>query len=295
MSGDLSFWHALMEYTFLQRALLVTVVVGIVSGVVGSIVILRGLSLMGDAISHAVLPGVAISYMLGINFFFGAMTTGMFTALGITYVSQRSRLKSDTAIGVVFSAAFALGIILITHAKAASNLNNVLFGNVLAVTRADLILTLIVAGIAIVVVEVFYRHLLVTTFDANVAPTYGSSPRAMHYLLMVLLTAVTVAALQTVGIILVVAMLVTPAATAFLLTRRLRPMMGLAALIGVVAAVAGLYLSYRFNLPSGPAIVIVLSGIFALAFAVSRFAASAAARRLRPFRARSREREAVPN
>ncbi len=270
MSGDLSFLQALAEYTFLQRALLASVAVGIVSGVVGSIVILRGLSLMGDAISHAVLPGVAMSYMLGINLFFGAMTTGLLTALGITYVHQRSRLKSDTAIGVVFSAAFAIGVILITKAEAAANLNNILFGNLLAVTRADLFVTVTVTVLALAVVELLYRHLLVTTFDPLVAPTYGSSPRAMHYLLMVLLTAVTVAALQTVGIVLVVAMLVTPAATALLLTRRFRPMMALAAAVGTVSAVAGLYLSYRFNLPSGPAIVLVLAGIFAIAFAFSR-------------------------
>lgn len=281
MTDDLSFWHALWEYAFLQRALLATIVVGAVSGVVGSFVILRGLSLMGDAISHAVLPGVAISYMLGINLFFGATATGMLTALGITYVHQRSRLKSDTAIGVVFSAAFALGVILITQAKAAANLNNVLFGNVLAITRADLMLTLTVGVVALVVVEVFYRHLMVTTFDPLVSPTYRSSPTVMHYLLMVLLTAVTVSALQTVGIVLVVAMLVTPAATSFLLTRRLRPMMILAAVIGVVSAVAGLYLSYRANLPSGPAIVLVLAAFFCVAFLVSRLRAARTARRHR--------------
>lgn len=279
MAAELSFWHALAEYTFLQRALLATLAVGAVSGVVGSIVILRGLSLMGDAISHAVLPGVALSYMLGINLFFGAMTTGMLTALGITYVNQNSRLKSDTAIGVVFSGAFALGIILITQARAAANLNSVLFGNVLAVTRADLILTLVVAAVAIVVVELLYRHFLITTFDAQVAPTYGSSPAVMHYVLMVLLTAVTVAALQTVGIILVVAMLVTPAATALLVARSFRPMMGIAVVIGVVAAVGGLYLSYRFNLPSGPAIVMVLAAVFTATFAATRFGTARKTRR----------------
>lgn len=281
MTSDLAFWHALGEYAFLQRALVATIAVGAISGIVGSFVILRGLSLMGDAISHAVLPGVAISYLLGINLFFGAMATGMLTAVGITYVHQRSNLKSDTAIGVVFSAAFALGIILITSAKAAANLNNVLFGNVLAITRADLILTLTVGALALIVVELFYRHLLVTTFDPVVAPTYRSSPRAMHYLLMVLLTAVTVSALQTVGIVLVVAMLVTPAATAFLLTRRLRPMMFVAAGIGAGSAVAGLYVSYRSNLPSGPAIVLVLAAVFAAVFAMSRLRVRAMTRRTR--------------
>lgn len=279
MSGDLTFIHALAEYTFLQRALVVSVAVGIVSGVVGSFIILRGLSLMGDAISHAVLPGVAISYMLGINLIFGALATGMLTAVGITFVHRHSRLKSDTAIGVVFSAAFALGIILITHAEASSNLNNILFGNLLAITGSDLVMTLSVALAVLVVVELLYRHLVVTTFDPLVAPTYGSSPHVMHYVLMVLLTSVTVAALQTVGIILVVAMLVTPAAAALLITRRFRTMMVTAALIGTISAVAGLYLSYRHNLPSGPAIVLVLAGIFILAFGYSKLTSSLGARR----------------
>lgn len=270
MNGDLSFISAIGEYAFLQRALIVAVVVGVVSGVVGSIVILRGLSLMGDAISHAVLPGVAVSYMLGVNMFLGAMVTGLATALGITYVEQRTRLKADTAIGVVFSGAFALGIIAITKAEASTNLNNILFGNLLAITTNDLILTLIAAALAFVVIELFYRHLLITTFDPAVAPTYGSSPRAMHYLLMVVLTAVTVAALQAVGIILVVAMLVTPAATALLFARSLRSMMISAAVIGAFASVAGLYLSFTLNLPSGPAIAVVLATIFLIAFVISR-------------------------
>lgn len=260
----MSFWQAIMEYAFMQRALIMALAVGVVAGVVGSFVILRGLSLMGDAISHAVLPGVAMSYAVGINLIFGAMTMGLATAVAITYIQRRSQLKSDTAMGVVFSAAFALGVILIAEVDAAVNLHNILFGNLLAVTKADFILTLVIAGLVLGVMELFYRHLLVTTFDPQVAPTYGSSPAAMHYLLMVVLTAVTVAALQTVGIILVVAMLVTPAASAFLVTQRMRPLMTVAVVVAVVSAVCGMYLSYSFNLPSGPAIVLVLATIFAV-------------------------------
>src|SRR5690625_2545639 len=250
-----------MEYAFMQRALIMALAVGVVAGVVGSFVILRGLSLMGDAISHAVLPGVAMSYAVGINLIFGAMTMGLATAVAITYIQRRSHLKSDTAMGVVFSAAFALGVILIAEVDAAVNLHNILFGNLLAVTKADFILTLVIAGLVLGVMELFYRHLLLTTFDPQVAPTYGSSPAAMHYLLMVVLTAVTVAALQTVGIILVVAMLVTPAASAVLVTKRMRSMVAVSVLVAMFAAMTGMYLSYGYNLPLAPSMVMVVVGV----------------------------------
>lgn len=265
----MTFLQALLEYGFLQRALVTSVMVGVFCGVIGVYIVLRGLSLMGDAISHAVLPGVAISYMLGINLFFGAVTTGLLTALGIGFVQQHSKLKSDTAIGIVFSAAFAFGVILISHAKASSNLNNVLFGNVLAVPATEMWLTLIVGLVVLSVAALFYKQLLLTSFDPTLAAAYGMPTRAIHYLLMALLTLVTVAALQTVGIVLVVAMLVTPAATAYLLTDRLRRMLWLAALFGVLAALIGLYFSYVNNWPTGAVMVLALSALFALAFVFS--------------------------
>lgn len=265
----MSFWEALFEFAFLQRALATSVMVGIFCGVIGCYIVLRGLSLMGDAISHAVLPGVALSYMLKINLFYGAVGTGLLTALGIGYVQQNTRLKSDTAIGIVFSAAFALGVILITLARASSNLHNVLFGNLLAIPASEMWITLGVGVVVLAAVTLFHKELLVTSFDPTMAAAYGLSNRAIHYLLMVLLTLVTVAALQTVGIVLVVAMLITPAATAFLLTKRLQPMLWLAAVFGVLAALTGLYFSYVYNLPSGPVMVLALTGIFLLAFLFS--------------------------
>lgn len=262
----MTFLEALIEFEFLQRALVTSVSVGIVAGIIGSFIVLRGLSLMGDAISHAVLPGVAISYMLGINLFFGAVFTGLLTALGIGYVQQNSKLKSDTAIGIVFSAAFALGVILITLAQASSNLNNVLFGNILAVPASEMWLTIGVGAFVLIMIALFYKELLVTSFDPTMAAAYGVPNRLVHYGLMTLLTLVTVAALQTVGIVLVVAMLITPAATAYLLVKRLQPMLWLSALFGVLSAVSGLYFSYKYNLPSGPVIVLTLTFIFILAF-----------------------------
>lgn len=258
-----------MNYRFMQHALITSVAVGVFCGVVGSFIVLRGMALMGDAISHAVLPGVAISYMLGINLTYGAIVTGLLTAIGIGYVSQHSRIKNDAAIGIVFSAAFALGVILIARAQSATNLNNILFGNVLTVRASDMWLTLGVGVVVLLFVFLFYKELLVSSFDPTMAAAYGLPTRTIHYMLMVMLTLVTVAALQTVGVVLVVAMLVTPAATAYLLTDRLSTMLWLSALCGVISAVIGLYYSFVYDLTSGAVIVLVASVLFALAFVFS--------------------------
>lgn len=263
------FIEALFQYEFLQKALLTSVVVGIICGVIGCFIILRGMALMGDAISHAVLPGVALSYMFGINFFIGAVTTGVITAVLIGYVTQNSRVKNDSSIGIVFSAAFALGVILISTAKSSTDLNTILFGNVLAVRSSDMWITLAIGMIVLVTVFLFYKELLVSTFDATMAAAYGLPNKLIHYALMVLLTMVTVASLQTVGIILVVAMLITPASTAYLLTNRLWIMLGLSAMFGVLSAIIGLYFSYIYNLSSGAVIVLVATLFFALAFLFS--------------------------
>ena len=239
------FIDALTQYSFLQKALLTSVMVGIICGVIGCFIILRGMALMGDAISHAVLPGVALSYMIGMNYFIGAVLTGVITAVGIGFVSQNSRIKHDMAIGIMFTSVFAVGIILITFMKSSSDLYHILFGNVLSVRSSDMWMTLIIGVVIIGLVMLFYKELLVSTFD---------------------LTMVTVASLQTVGIILVVAMLITPAATAYLLTNRLWVMIYLAAGIGALSSVVGLYFSFSYNLASGATIVLVATFLFALAF-----------------------------
>ncbi|MBC1573454.1 metal ABC transporter permease [Listeria booriae] len=263
------FLEGLMQYEFLQKALLTSVIVGIVSGVIGSFIILRGMSLMGDAISHAVLPGVAVSYMLGVNFFFGAAAFGVIAALGIGFVNQNSRIKNDTAIGIVFSSFFALGIIMISFAQSSTDLYHILFGNVLAVRNSDMWITLVIGAVVLLLVGLFYKELLVSSFDPVMAESYGLKVRVLHYFLMTLLTLVTVASLQTVGIILVVAMLITPAATAYLLTNRLSVMLFLAAGFGALSAVIGLYFSYMHNLASGASIVLAATVLFILVFVFS--------------------------
>ncbi|MCI1283768.1 MAG: metal ABC transporter permease [Lacticaseibacillus songhuajiangensis] len=266
MHSIATFIAALGKYDFLQSALITSTMVGIMSGLIGSFIILRGMSLMGDAISHAVLPGVAVAYILGINILIGASVFGILAALIIGFVSTHSKLKNDTAIGVVFSAFYALGFILISLAGSATNLHHILFGNVLAVSNGDMITTVIVLCIAVLFVVIFYKELLISSFDPTFAQTYGLNTQLMHYSLMLVLTLVTVSALQTVGIILVVAMLITPAATAFMWANRMSTMLALAAGFGVLASTVGLYLSYTFNWASGPAIVIVAAGMFLISF-----------------------------
>lgn len=265
----MNFIDALFQYDFLQKALLTSSVVGIICGVIGCFIILRGMALMGEAISHAVLPGVAISYMLGINFFFGAVFTGVLTAIGIGFVSQNSRIKHDTSIGIMFTAAFASGIVLVTMLKSSTDLYHILFGNVLAVKPTDMWTTIVLGFFVLLAVFAFYKELLVTSFDPTMAAAYGLPNKMIHYFLMTLLTIVTVASLQTVGIVLVVAMLITPAATAYLLTDRLSVMIYLSSLVGVISAVIGLYFSFTFNMASGATIVLVATGLFMIALLFS--------------------------
>jgi len=265
----MSFIQDIQQYEFLQKALFTSVIVGIICGVLGSFIILRGMSLMGDAISHAVLPGVALSYMMGINYFYGAVTFGLMTAFGIGFITQNSRVKNDTSIGIVFSAFFAVGIILIGKANTSTDLTSILFGNVLSVRNSDMWMTLAVGVVVLIAVALFYKELLVSTFDPTLAAAYGLPNKLIHYFLMVLLTLVTVASLQTVGIILVVAMLITPAATAYLLTNRLSIMITISAILGALSAVIGLYISFVYNWPSGAAIVLVTTSFFVVAFLFS--------------------------
>lgn len=266
MMNFMDFITDIIQYGFLQKALFTSVMVGVICGVIGSFIVLRGLALMGDAISHAILPGVAISYMLGINFFYGAIVTGMLTAVGIGLVSQNSRIKNDSSIGIIFSAFFALGIILIAKAQTATDLTQILFGNVLAVKPSDMWMTLIIGAIVLLVVVLFYKELLITSFDPTMAAAYGLPTKLIHYGIMALLTMVTIASLQTVGVVLVVALLITPASTAYLLTNRLWVMILLAAFFGAISSVIGLYFSFVYNLSSGAVIVLAATVIFFITF-----------------------------
>ncbi|PTQ85147.1 iron/zinc/copper transport system permease protein [Trichococcus patagoniensis] len=260
------FIQGLVDFQFLQNALVTSVMVGISAGIIGSFIILRGMSLMGDAISHAVLPGVALSYMLGSSYIIGATVFGMASAALIGFVTKHSRLKNDTAIGIVFSAFFALGIILISFARSSTDLYHILFGNVLAVRDSDMLLTAAVLIIVLIAVPLFYKQLKLTSFAPTIAKSYGWNTSAINYGLMFLLTLVAVTSLQTVGTILVIAMLITPAATAYQLTDKLLAMIVLSTVFGTLSSIVGLYFSYSYNLPSGATIVMAAAMFFIVAF-----------------------------
>jgi manganese/zinc transport system permease protein len=264
-----NFIDGLYEFHFLQNAFVTAVVIGIVSGAVGCFIILRGMSLMGDAISHAVLPGVAISYILGINFFIGAIIFGLLSSIIITFIKNNSLIKGDTAIGITFSTFLALGVILIGVANSSTDLFHILFGNILAVQDIDKWLTIGVSIVVLVVIILFFKEFLITSFDPLMAKAIGMKVNFYHYLLMVLLTLVSVTAMQSVGTILIVAMLITPAATAYLYTNSLKKMIILSSTIGAISSVLGLFIGYSFNIAVGSSIVITSAIIFGISFLVS--------------------------
>lgn len=263
------FIEGLMEYHFLQNALMTAIVIGVVSGAVGCFIILRSMSLMGDAISHAVLPGVALSFMLGINFFIGAIVFGLLASFIITFIKENSVIKGDTAIGITFSSFLALGVILIGLANSSTDLFHILFGNILAVQDSDMWLTFGVSGLVLLFVGLFFKGMLLTSFDPVLAKTMGINVNFYHYLLMGMLTLVSVTAMQSVGTILIVAMLITPAATAYLFTSSLKSMMLLASTLGALTSVLGLFLGYSFNIAAGSSIVLTSTIIFLVSFFLS--------------------------
>jgi ABC-type Mn2+/Zn2+ transport system permease subunit len=262
------------------RGLLAAVTVGAVCGVLGTYVVLRGMAFFGDALAHAILPGVAVAYLIGGGaqgaLFVGALVAGVGTALGIGAISKHGQIREDTAIGVLFAAMFALGVALISTVRNFSvDLTHFMFGDVLGVSASDLWLTVIFGGLVVLTVIAFYKEFLVISFDPVLASILRLPAQFFRYLLLVMLAVTIVIALQTVGVGLMVAMLITPAATASLLTRRLPVMMVGAALIGATSGVVGLYLSYAVNVASGAAIVLVSTAFFLLAlfFAPGRGAA----------------------
>ncbi len=258
------------QYEFMQRALITSILVGGVCGVLSCFVVLKRWALLGDAISHAVLPGVAIAYLLGLPFFIGAFVSGALTSLGIGVIERNTRIKEDAAMGIMFTGAFALGVVIISYIASSTHLMHILFGNVLGVRMAVLQLTLFASVVTLTAIFLFYKEFLLYTFDPVQASALGMNTAAIHYGLMMLLTLTIVASLETVGIILVVAMLITPGATAYLLVNSLPRMMLVAAGCGILSAVSGLYLSFTFNLASGGSIVLVATLLFLLAFLFGR-------------------------
>ena len=263
------------RYPFMVRGIVAAVSVGGLCGIVGSFVVLRGMSFMGDAIAHSVLPGLAGGVLVAGRgnrqiLFWWALGTAVLVSLGMGWIGERARVREDTAIGIVFAGTFALGIALISTVRGfAVDLVHFLFGNVLAVSNADLVLIGAFGGAILVLVFLFYKELVVVSFDETLARTLRLPTSAYRYLLFVLVAVTVVVSLQTVGIGLMLAMLTVPASTAFLLTRRLPRMMSLGAFFGVLSSAIGLYLSFYWNIASGAAIVLVSIAFFFFALLLS--------------------------
>jgi ABC-type Mn2+/Zn2+ transport system permease subunit/Mn-dependent DtxR family transcriptional regulator len=263
-----------VKYEFIQRALVASITIGISCGLIGTYIMLRRMSLIGDALAHAVLPGVVVSFIIAgkseVGLFVGAVVSGIVTVLLIGFVNRNSRIKEDTSIGIIFTGAFALGILLVSQLKQVHiDLSSYLFGDVLGVSTGDITLSMIIMVIIIACILLFYKQLLITSFDPTMAMTIGISTTVVHYMLMTLLSMSIVAGLQSVGVILIIAMLITPPATAYLLSDNLKKILVLSAIFGMLSSVIGLYLSYHFNFASGASIVLVAVTLFLLAFLFS--------------------------
>ena len=259
-----------LEFPFMQRAFLAAGFAAVVCALVGSFVVLKGLAFMGDAVAHSSLAGMSVAYFLGGNIFWGALGWAIPASLLITFISRRANLRLDASIGIIFASGFALGIILMSRVTGyAADLFGLLFGNVLGISWAEVALIGGIAAAVSVVIAAFYKELLFTSYDATMSAASGIPVRFMQYLLPVLVGVTTVASLKAVGIVLVLALLVTPSATAMLLARRMPSIMAYSVAVGLIATVLGLYLSFYADLPSGPSIVLVATGLFLLALLFS--------------------------
>ena len=257
-----------LRYSFMQTALLAAILVGVTCATIGVYVVLRRMAFIGDALAHTALPGLVVAYLNGWSLFGGAVVAGLLTALGIGWLSRREEVREDTAIGILFTGMFALGILLISTTRSFRDLTHILFGNILGVTTGDLLLIAGVTLITLIALVAFHKELELSSFDPTHAEVMGLRADRLRYLLLILLSLTVVTSIQVVGVVLTSAMLVTPAAAAALVTNRLPRMMLIASLIAIASGVAGLYISFYQNVSSGAAIVLMCTLFFGLAWLV---------------------------
>jgi manganese/iron transport system permease protein len=255
-----------LQYSFMRSGFAAVVMVGITCAMLGCFVVLRRMAFIGDAIAHTALPGVVIAYLEGYNLFFGALAAGLLTALGIGWLSGREELREDTAIGVLFTGMFALGVLIISRARSFRDFSAMLFGDVLGVTRADLILMATILAIVLFVLALFFKELELTSVDPGYSAVIGLRADWLRNILLVLLALAVVTAIQAVGVILTSALLITPAAAASLMTGNLFRMMVVSALLAILSGIVGLYASFSYGVASGAAIVLTGTMLFAIAF-----------------------------
>lgn len=261
-----------LNYAFIQRGLLALILVGGVSAVVGCFVVIRGMAFFGDALAHTILPGVALSYTasggnIGSNLFVGGLGAGILSAVVIAYLTRDDRLKEDTAVAIVFVTMFALGIAIVsTQSSYSVDLTHILFGSINGISQDDLLVMAGMGAVVLAIIGLLYKELVIISFDLSLAHTLKLPVEFLRVLLLILIAVTIVASLQAVGIALMLALLITPAATARLLVKRLHDMILIATVIGIVSGIIGFYASYYLNVPSGASIVLTMSGLFAIVF-----------------------------
>ena len=255
-----------LGYGYMQNAIWVSALVGCVCGFLSAYLMLKGWSLIGDALSHSIVPGVAGAYMIGLPFSLGAFVAGGLAAGAMLFFNNKTRLKEDAIIGLIFTGFFGLGLFMVSVSPVPIDIQTIIMGNVLAITRSDTIQLVIIGGVTLAILAFKWKDLMVVFFDENHARSIGINPDAMKVLFFTLLAASTVAALQTVGAFLVIALVVTPGATAYLLTDRFPRLIALAALIGAVTSALGAYLSYFLDGATGGVIIVMQTALFLVAF-----------------------------
>lgn len=269
MDSFITFFTEPFQLELMRRALYAAIVIAIICALFSCFLVLKGWSLIGDAISHAVLPGVVISFIIGIPFIVGASFSGIFCAFATGFIKNNSRIKEDTVMGILFSGMFAIGLVMITKVESNIHLSHILFGNILGITQGEFIFTLVMSGIIGIILLMKVKDLILFCFDPIQAKVVGLPVTWMHYLLLSMLSLTIVTALQAAGIVLVIAMLIAPGITAFLLTKRFEYMLLIAVMASVIASIIGTIISYHLDADTGPSIVIVQAILFALAYGVS--------------------------
>lgn len=265
---EMALWP--FQLSFMVQAMVIAVLVAVPTALLSCFLVLKGWSLMGDAISHAVLPGVVLAYMVGLPIGIGAFIAGMVCALSVGFLKEHSRIKEDTVMGVVFAGLFGLGIVLYTAITTDVHLDHILFGNMLGVNGADILLAVIIALAVVLVIGAKWRDLMLFIFDAQQAGAIGLNTRLLHYGLLAMISLTIVGALQAVGMILVIALLIAPGAIAFLITRRFGVMLLVAMGVSVGCSLAGVYLSFFLDSAPAPTIVLLMSACFILAFIMTQ-------------------------
>ena len=270
MSAIYQWFTEPFAYPFMQNALITALLVSVICAMLSCYLVLKGWSLMGDAISHAVLPGIVVAFWLGLPLSIGAFVAGLTCSVGVGYLKENSRIKEDTAMGIVFSGMFALGIVLFTKIETDQHLTHILFGNLLGVSNAEMLQTLVISAIVFFVIFLRRKDFLLYCFDATQAKIVGLSPRLLHYSLLILLALTIVSAMQVVGVILVVAMLISPGITAFILSKRFDYMIAIALVTSISTSLFGTIISYHIDGATGPCIILLQAAVFLTALIYSK-------------------------